>query len=144
VALGEQLTTQQPATGELSVLLWCGCFTVPACAICGNRPTVNHVTLDDFHRTAALPHGVAARSMATRPDRRLPSAVAAGFGTYENYAEFASKAVVLLRVSRATAHTRRKHEDGMLCTILFANLNGYGGSRRLPTIATARKAPRWS
>jgi death-on-curing protein len=92
---------------------------------------VNYLTLDDFHRAAARALGVelaTARSMTN--DTLAGSAVAApaaGFGAYEKYPDFASKAAVLLQaVANNHALPDGNKRTALLCTILFANLNGYG------------------
>jgi death-on-curing protein len=92
---------------------------------------VNNLTLDDFHRAAARALGVelaTARSMTN--DALAGSAVAApaaGFGGYEKYLDFASKAAVLLRaVASNHALPDGNKRTALLCTILFVNLNGYG------------------
>jgi death-on-curing protein len=91
---------------------------------------VNFLTLDDFYRAATralLADSATARSMTN--DTLAGSALAApaaGFGTYEKYPEFATKAAVLLRaVAGNHALPDGNKRTALLCTILFANLNGY-------------------
>ena len=91
---------------------------------------VNYLTLDDFRRAAATPLGVGvvtARAMTN--DTLAGSAVAApaaGFGDHEQYPGFATKAAVLLRaVASNHALPDGNKRTALLCSTLFANLNGY-------------------
>lgn len=91
---------------------------------------MNYLTTDDFHRAATRALGVeltTARSMTN--DTLAGSALAApaaGFGDYEKYPRFATKAAVLLQAA-ASNHPLPdgNKRTALLCSILFANLNGY-------------------
>jgi death-on-curing protein len=91
---------------------------------------VNYLALDDFYRAAAQALRVdmaTARSMTN--DTLAGSALAApaaGFGDYERYPEFALKVAVLLRaIASNHALPDGNKRTALLCSILFANLNGY-------------------
>ncbi len=91
---------------------------------------MNYLTLDDFYRAAATALEIdraTARSMTN--DTLAGSAVAApaaGFGDHEQYPDFATKVAVLLRaVASNHALADGNKRTALLCSALFANLNGY-------------------
>jgi death-on-curing protein len=96
--------------------------------VAGGSPS--YLTLDDFHRAAAQALGLeftTARSMTN--DTLAGSAVAApgaGFDGHEQYPDFATKAAVLMRaVASNHALPDGNKRCALLCSILFANINGY-------------------
>lgn len=92
---------------------------------------IQRLTFDDYVRAAAQSLGTdldTARRLADQP--LAESALAAPFaayGTFERYGDFDKKAAVLLqRVASNHALPDGNKRTALLCTILFANLNGFG------------------
>lgn len=93
-------------------------------------PIFLRLTFDDYVRAAAHALSVdtsTARRLADRP--LAESALAApfaSFGTFERYRDFDTKAAVLLqRLASNHALPDGNKRTALLCTILFANLNGF-------------------
>jgi death on curing protein len=96
----------------------------------GGPDGVTYLVPDDFHRAAAVALGIDLATVRSMTNETLAgsalAAPAAGFGDYEQYPEFATKAAVLLRAV-ASNHPLAdgNKRTALLCAILFANLNGY-------------------
>jgi death-on-curing protein len=91
---------------------------------------VNYLTIDDFTRAATHALRVKLATACSMTNEALAgsamAAPAAGFGGEEKYPQFATKAAVLLQAA-ASNHPLPdgNKRTALLCTILFANLNGY-------------------
>lgn len=90
---------------------------------------VVYPTIDDFHRAAAEALGLDLTTVRSFTNETLAgSALAApraGFGDFEQYPEFATKTAVLLQaVASNHALPDGNKRTALLCSILFAALNG--------------------
>jgi death-on-curing protein len=86
--------------------------------------------LDDFVQAAAVAMGADVRTVRNMMEPTLAgsalAAPAAGFGDFEKYPEFRTKAAVPLQaVASNHALPDGSKRTALLCTILFANLNGF-------------------
>jgi death on curing protein len=92
---------------------------------------IQRLSCDDYVRAAAQALCTdldSARRLADRPlAESALGAPFAAFGEHERYRDFATKAAVLLqRVASTHALPDGNKRTALLCTILFANLNGFG------------------
>ena len=90
---------------------------------------VVYPTIDDFHRAAAEALGLDLTTVRSFTNETLAgSALAApraGFGDFEQYPDFATKMAVLLQaVASNHALPDGNKRTALLCSILFAALNG--------------------
>jgi death-on-curing protein len=96
----------------------------------GDGNGVNYLSLDDYFRAAASALGAEQKTVAAITDHTLAGSAlavpAAGFSDHEEYPEFATKAAVLLQaVASNHALPDGNKRTALLCSVLFANLNGY-------------------
>jgi death on curing protein len=91
---------------------------------------VVYLDLSDFHRAAAQALGVQLETARRLTNDTLAgsalAAPAAGYGDFEKYPQFAMKAAVLLHaINRNHALPDGNKRTALLCTIVFAAINGY-------------------
>ena len=91
---------------------------------------VVYLELDDFHRAAAKALNLDLTTVRSITNETLAgsalAAPAAGFGDFEQYPEFATKAAVLIQaVASNHALPDGNKRTALLCGALFCQLNGF-------------------